>query len=256
MLSHRKTSLCFKYLSVPSKQYTGHVGQLRVCPGQPVAAVRLTPPRWPHGLETPGHPRWDPDGDTASWQGRVPSRAGLRGRERGLVGQGPHRQRQGLPTVVEGVLEHHGSQHVGGVVVVPDVVLKVLLRGKASSCGRSASCPTAHSTGESGCFRALSPARPGFSRAQSPVLEGQQACAMGRDWLPQGQVAPRHQGGAVSGRAGGRAGPQPSWGSLPAWGRPPTRATWGVTRVQVDTNIVCHVVSLSPDPAPHKGASP
>lgn len=50
-------------------------------------------------------------------------------------GWGPHRQRQGVPAVVEGVLEHQGGQHVGGAVVVSDVVLEVLLGGEAVSYG-------------------------------------------------------------------------------------------------------------------------
>lgn len=50
-------------------------------------------------------------------------------------GWGPHRQRQGILAVVEGMLEHHGGQHVGRAVVVPDVVLKVLFGGEAASCG-------------------------------------------------------------------------------------------------------------------------
>lgn len=48
-----------------------------------------------------------------------------------------HRQRQRVPAVVEGMLENHGGQHVGGAVVVLDVVLKVLLRGEASNCGEN-----------------------------------------------------------------------------------------------------------------------
>lgn len=50
------------------------------------------------------------------------------------MGLSPHRQRQRVLAVVEAVLEHHGSQHVGGAVVVPDVVLEVLLRGEAADC--------------------------------------------------------------------------------------------------------------------------
>lgn len=50
------------------------------------------------------------------------------------MGLSPHRQGQGVLAVVEGVFEHHGSQHVGGAVVILDVVLKVLLRGKAMNC--------------------------------------------------------------------------------------------------------------------------
>lgn len=37
--------------------------------------------------------------------------------------------------MVEGVLEHQGGQHVGRAVVVSDVVLEVLLGGKATSYG-------------------------------------------------------------------------------------------------------------------------
>lgn len=37
--------------------------------------------------------------------------------------------------MVEGVLEHQGGQHVGRAVVISDVVLEVLLRGEATSCG-------------------------------------------------------------------------------------------------------------------------
>lgn len=50
------------------------------------------------------------------------------------MGLSAHRQGQRVLAVVEGVLEHHGGQHAGGAVVVPDVVLKVLLRGKAADC--------------------------------------------------------------------------------------------------------------------------
>lgn len=81
---------------------------------------------------------------------------------------GPHRQRQGLCAVVEGVLEHHGGQHVGGTVVVPDVVLKVLLGGKAASCEGAESCRRACSTWKSGHFTSFSVKDgkcPGFSRA-------------------------------------------------------------------------------------------
>lgn len=53
----------------------------------------------------------------------------------GFVGLGPHRQRQGVLAVVEGVLKHHSGQHVGGAVVILDIVLKVLLGGKAMNCG-------------------------------------------------------------------------------------------------------------------------
>lgn len=45
----------------------------------------------------------------------------------GFVGLGPHRQWQGVLAVVEGVLKHHSGQHIGGAVVVLDVVLEVLL---------------------------------------------------------------------------------------------------------------------------------
>lgn len=51
------------------------------------------------------------------------------------MGLSPHLQGQGVLAVVEGVFKHDGGQHVGGAVVVLDVVLKVLLRGKASNCG-------------------------------------------------------------------------------------------------------------------------
>lgn len=53
---------------------------------------------------------------------------------------GPHRQRQGVLAVVEGVLKHHGSQHVVGAVIVFYVVLKVLLGGKATDCRGHQSC--------------------------------------------------------------------------------------------------------------------
>lgn len=48
-----------------------------------------------------------------------------------------HRQWQGVLAVVEGVLKYHSCQHVGGVVVIANVVLEVLLRGKAVHCGQS-----------------------------------------------------------------------------------------------------------------------
>lgn len=163
------------------------------------------------------------------------------------MGRGPHRQRQGLPAVVEGVLKHQGGQHVRGAVVVPDVVLKVFLRGKAASCGRAASCPSARSTGKLGCFRSFSGKDckcPGFSRALDPCPQSPGGFRAGqRDWLPWGPAAPYHQGGGVSGE---------SWRRPPCMGWPLSRAMWGVV-MGVDTNVVCHTVSLSPDPTPHKG---
>lgn len=64
--------------------------------------------------------------------------------------------------MVEGVIKHHGSQHVGGVVVVLDVVLKVLLRAKAASCGRAAEPCVAQLSApleKSGRFRSFSDKR-------------------------------------------------------------------------------------------------
>lgn len=37
--------------------------------------------------------------------------------------------------MVEGVLKHQSGQHIGGAVVVSDVVLEVLLGGEAASYG-------------------------------------------------------------------------------------------------------------------------
>lgn len=149
-------------------------------------------------------------------------RLGWFGRERGFAGRGPHRQRQGLPAVVEGVLEHHSSQHVGGVVVVPDVVLKVLLRGKAASCGRAASCPSTCSTwklGHFGSFSVKDCKCPGFSRALHPCPQSPDGFRGGqRDWLPQGRAAPRYQGGGVSGESWRQSWSAPSGDGLPAWG--------------------------------------
>lgn len=48
-----------------------------------------------------------------------------------------HRQRQGVLAVVEAVLKYHSCQHAGGVVVIANVVLEVLLRGEAVHCGQS-----------------------------------------------------------------------------------------------------------------------
>lgn len=45
-----------------------------------------------------------------------------------------HSQRQGLLAVVGGVLKHHSSQHIGGVIVIPNVVLEVFFSGKAVYC--------------------------------------------------------------------------------------------------------------------------
>lgn len=73
----------------------------------------------------------------SAFAGWISSRGGKGGGVRGLgfVGLGPHRQRQGVLAVVEGVLKYHSGQHIGGAVVILDVVLKVLLWGKAANCG-------------------------------------------------------------------------------------------------------------------------
>lgn len=64
----------------------------------------------------------------------------------------------------------------------------------------------------------------------------------------------RLRGAGFLGRAGGRAGPHPP-GWPPCTGWPLSQATWGALKMGVDTNVVCHMVSLSPDPTPCKGLS-
>lgn len=102
-------------------------------------------------------------------------------------GWGPYRQRQGVPAVVEGVLKHHGGQHVGGVVVIPHVVLKVLLRGEAVHCGRQAqSCPISRSARKGWIFSPIADKGPKCSslpRTLQTFLRLQEAVILGRDGL-------------------------------------------------------------------------